>query len=355
MCSFFEYNKHIMDEQITVVIPNRNGSATIARCLEAIFSSSYRTFDVVVVDDGSEDDSIMKIDQFPCRLIRLEEHSGASHARNVGAQSSSGEILFFTDADCLVNEDTLALVNRALQEVGPNVLIGGTYSPVPADPGFFSRFQSAYINYAETKHAENPDYLATHALALRVDTFKRIGGFREAFMPILEDVEFSHRARRAGHRLIMKPDILVRHLFNYTLSGSLRNAVKKSYFWTAYSLANRDLFRDSGTASTELKVNVGVFFASLFLVLVWLLTGHPSVLFAAPLLIIGNALVSRGLIRAFQRTKGTIFALSAYGYYALVYPLAVGAGAFGGAMKYFFTMKTRENRKNPKSQMTNPK
>lgn len=168
-----------MDEQITVVIPNRNGSATIARCMEAVFSSSYRTFDVVVVDDGSEDDSIMKIEGFPCRLIRLEKHSGAAHARNIGAQNSSGEVLFFTDADCLVNEDTLALVNRALQEEGPDVLVGGTYSPVPADPGFFSQFQSAYINYAETKRIESPDYIATHALAVRAGTFKKIGGFRE--------------------------------------------------------------------------------------------------------------------------------------------------------------------------------
>lgn len=335
-----------MDRKITVIIPNRNGSATIARCLEAVFSSSYRTFDVVVVDDGSEDDSIMKIEGFPCRLIRLEEHSGAAHARNIGAQNSSGEILFFTDADCLVNEDTLALINRALQEEGPDVLVGGTYSPVPADPGFFSRFQSIFINYAETKHAENPDYLATHALAVRAGTFKKIGGFREEFMPILEDVEFSHRARRAGHRLIMKPDVIVRHLFNYTLSGSLRNAVKKSYFWTAYSLANRDLFADSGTASTELKVTVVSFFAIFFLVLVWLLTRHPTVFVAVPLLIIGNALVSRGLIKAFWRTKGTIFALSAYMYYALVYPLAVGGGAFAGAMKYILTRKHKGTEKN---------
>lgn len=339
-----------MDQQITVVIPNLNGSATIARCLEAVFASGYRTFDVVVVDDCSADDSCMKIKQFPCKLIRLEQRGGAARARNIGAQSSSGEILFFTDADCLVNEDTLAEANRAMQEGGPDVLIGGTYAPMPADSGFFSRFQSAFINYAETKHAENPDYLATHALAVHAETFKKIGGFREAFMPILEDVEFSHRARRAGHRLIMKPDILVRHIFNYTLWGSLRNAVRKSYFWTAYSLANRDLFADSGTASTELKVNVGAFFSGLFLVLVWLITGHPTVFVAVPLLIIGNTFVSRGLIRAFRRTKGMIFALSAYMYYVLVYPLAVGAGAFAGAMKYIFTMMTRRNRniRNPK-------
>ncbi len=335
-----------MDQKITVVIPNRNGSATIERCLEAVFASSYRPFDVVVVDDGSEDDSIRKIEQFPCRLIRLEKRCGAARARNIGAQNSNGELLFFTDADCLVNEDTLARANGALQKEGPDVLVGGTYSPVPADPGFFSRFQSAFINYAETKHAEHPDYIATHALALRAETFRKIGGFRDAFMPILEDVEFSHRAGRAGHRLVMRPDILVKHIFNYTLLGSLRNAVKKSYFWTAYSLANRDLLADSGTASTELKVNVGAFFSSLFLVLVWLLARDPSVLVAVPFLVIGNALVSRGLIRAFWRTRGMIFALSAYMYYVLIYPLAVGGGAFAGAMKYIFKRKHKGAEKN---------
>ena len=69
---------------ISVVIPNRNGEATIGKCLDAIFSSTYEDFEVIVVDDASEDASIAIIEKFPCRLLRLEKHSGAARARKAG-------------------------------------------------------------------------------------------------------------------------------------------------------------------------------------------------------------------------------------------------------------------------------
>jgi len=56
-----------MSPLISVVIPNRNGAATIGRCLEAALGSRYDNFEVIVVDDASEDDSLDQIRRFPCR------------------------------------------------------------------------------------------------------------------------------------------------------------------------------------------------------------------------------------------------------------------------------------------------
>lgn len=243
---------------ISIVIPNYNGSATIGKCLEAAFASRYGNFEVVVADDCSTDDSVEIIRRYPCKLVRLEKHSGASAARNVGARNSRGELLFFTDADCLLKSDTLSLANRAISDY-PEAIIGGTYEQLSYDGNFWSDFQSLFVHYSETRKKE-PDYIATHAMAVKADVFKNTGGFREEFLPILEDVEWSHRVRRAGRRLLMEPEIRVWHVFNFTLMRSLKNACRKSLYWTAYSIANRDLFADSGTASSELKVNVAVFF-----------------------------------------------------------------------------------------------
>ncbi|MBI1864641.1 MAG: glycosyltransferase family 2 protein [Nitrospirae bacterium] len=116
---------------ISVIIPNRNGSATIGKCLEAAFSSRSDPFEVIVVDDGSEDRSVEIIKRFPCRLIRLERHAGAAKARNVGAREAKGDILFFTDADCLLQEDTLSAAARAFAEAGP----GPSSSTIPRRRG----------------------------------------------------------------------------------------------------------------------------------------------------------------------------------------------------------------------------
>ena len=142
-----------MEPLISIIIPNRNGEATIGRCLEAAFASRYETFEVIVADDHSEDGSVEAIERFPCRLVRLDRHAGASGARNAGAAHARGELFFFTDADCLLQEDTLAIASQAFASHGPNVIVGGTYTPEPYDRDFFSRFQSIFVNYSECRNA----------------------------------------------------------------------------------------------------------------------------------------------------------------------------------------------------------
>jgi len=295
-----------MDKLLSVIIPNYNGGAAIGKCLEAAFSSKYSRFEVIVVDDCSTDDSVEIIKKFPCTLVQLREHSGASRARNAGAEQGKGEILFFIDADCVVREDTLSLAVKSISG-RENTVIGGTYTRIPYDDTFFSTFQSVFVNYSETKK-ERPDYIATHAMVIDSGLFKKTGGFSEVFLPILEDVEFSHRLRRLGHRLEMHPDILVRHIFNFTFLKSLRNAFRKSFFWTRYSLENKDLFRDSGTASTELKVNVACFFLSALLIFLYLFSGKAGILAALPFIFLLNIFANKGLIAAFYQSKGSFFA-----------------------------------------------
>lgn len=318
---------------VSIVIPNRNGAATLGKCLEAALASRHASFEVVVVDDGSEDDSVAIIRRYPCQLVRLEKPCGAARARNVGAAHSRGDVLFFTDADCLLEPDAIAAAARILEHAGPRMLVGGTYTWTPYDGRFFSVFQSVFIHYLETKKTP-PDYLATHALAVHAETFRASGGMREDFLPILEDVEFSHRMRRRGCALLLHPGILVRHIFNYSLRRSLRNAFRKSMYWTIYSLGNRDLFADSGTASAGLKINVAAGASGAALLLAAATTGQAAWAGAATFAFAVNLCANAGLVRAFHRTRGARFALAAAGYYFLLYPLAVGAGAAAGLLRY---------------------
>lgn len=320
---------------ISIIIPNRNGAATIGLCLEAVFASAWEPFEVIVVDDCSEDESVEIIERFPCRLIRLDRHGGASAARNAGAAHSSGELLFFTDADCLPEKDALAIACESALRHGPGVVVGGTYTPEPYDEGFFSRFQSVFVNHSETRRIEDADYAAGHAMVIAADDFRRSGGFPENFLPVAEDVEFSHRLRRAGYRIVIEPRLLVRHIFGFTLYRSLRNAAFKAMHWTRYSIRNRDLLADSGTASRELKANVLLSPTGLALLLSGAVLGDRLLIYAAALPFAGSLLASRGLVAAFFRTGGPAFGLAAVAYYLSLYPLAVAAGAVAGAVRHF--------------------
>jgi GT2 family glycosyltransferase len=325
-----------MGKRLSVIIPNHNGGRAIGRCLEAVFASSYDNFEAVVVDDCSSDDSTEIIRRFPCRLITLGGRSGAAKARNTGARNSSGEILFFIDSDCIVQKDTLLHVEQAFGNRG-DLVVGGTYTRIPDDDRFFSIFQSVFIHYSETKKG-SPDYIASHAMAIRRALFEESGGFPEEFMPIIEDVEFSHRLRRSGSTLTMNPAILVRHFFDFTLVKSLRNAFRKSMYWTAYSLKNRDLLNDSGTASKELKINVVSYFLIALILLLSISLHSTALLLCAPPVIGLNVYVNRNFFSALKDTKGPSFAFLSALYYLFVYPLPVGGGSMAGMLKYSFRL-----------------
>lgn len=332
-----------MEKYISVIIPNYNKSTTIERCLEAAFSSQYENFEVIVVDDCSTDNSVEVIKRFPCRLIQLDEHSGTSKARNTGANNSNGEVLFFIDSDCLMQKNTLSMVNKAMIEYGDDhTVIGGTYTMIPFDDTFFSTFQSIFVNYFETKKIE-PDYTATHAMAISAHSFRNSGGFQEQFLPMLEDVEFSHRLRKAGCKLAMHPEILVQHIFNFSLLESLRNALKKSMYWTIYSIKNRDLLADSGTASIELKINGAAYLLSIFIALLSLAFANLTFLLLIPVVFIINLFINRKLLATFYKIKALPFAIPATLYYTALFPAAVWAGAIVGAIKCFSSYKVQRN------------
>jgi glycosyltransferase involved in cell wall biosynthesis len=331
----------VLERSISVVIPNRNGAATIGQCLGAVLASDYGCFEVVVVDDGSEDGSVEIIRSFPCKLIRLDRRGGVSKARNSGAKASSGELLLFIDNDCLVGREALSVANASYGDRKDRVL-GGTYTPIPHDSDFFSAFQSVFVNHFETKSAV-PDYVSAHAMVIDAELFERSGGFVEdSFIGVaasVEDVELCHRLRRAGCELAVNPDLQVRHVFRFSLRRSLRNAIKKSGYWTMYSIANRDLFSDSGAASLELKTSVLSFFAQALL-LGWSAISRSAwpLLPALPLLAL-NIWMSRGLIRAWFRTWGLRFSALATLYYLTLYAAATGIGAAGGAVRFLWSVR----------------
>ncbi len=323
-------------EKVSVIIPTYNAEATIGRCLSALLASSYGNQEVIVVDDASTDRSAEIARGYPVTLIMLQKNSGPSIARNAGAAASTGTILFFTDADCIVRPDTLDQAVAAI-ETAPGSAVGGSYTPLPHDQTFFSMFQSIFINHFELKNAKHPDYLATHALAMKREIFDQSGGFRENLLTrasAIEDVEFSHRLRRQGFSLVMDPRILVEHVFGYSLMKSIRNAFRKAKFWTAYSLGNRDLMSDSGTASRELKANVVCSFGAVLLVLVATAFGLRSFLAGAFILTLLNLSINRRLIAAFGRHAGGGFAVTATAYYVTLYAVTAGCGALAGAAAF---------------------
>lgn len=87
--------------KISVVIPAYNREKTIEKCLESVINQTYPCYEIVVVDDGSTDSTIRKIEELNCMKVRVlrQNHKGAQAARNYGIKEAKGDYIAFLDSD----------------------------------------------------------------------------------------------------------------------------------------------------------------------------------------------------------------------------------------------------------------
>lgn len=330
---------------VSVVIPVYNAAQTMPLVLEALEKSKFRDFETVLIHDCSTDNTAEVLatlqERYPFRLLTFPENRGVSKARNTGAQEARGEIILFIDADCIVQPETIGRCVEQLRR-GEEICIGGAYTKDAWDKDFFSNFQSLYIHHVETKN-EQPDYVATHCMAIWKKTFAEFEGFKEDYFighaASVEDVELSHRLIAAGHRISRPRGVEVQHMFRFNFLKSVRNAIKKSKYWTMYSLEHKDIMKDSGAASYELKINVMTQSLNVLLILIALVTGFWWLLLFVAALYAINLAASFRLLRLMKHERGWWFLARAMAYYQFVYPFVVAYGSFVGTVKYFWEVK----------------
>src|SRR4030095_12451511 len=129
---------------ISVIIPVYNGAAYLNACLKAVAASDYRSYECIMVDDGSMDGGRTIAAQFrmSVRVVNLAEGPrGPAYARNRGAEVARGVILFFLDADIVLSSGALRRVANQFQE-STDVAAGfGSYGSTPAAAGVVSQYR----------------------------------------------------------------------------------------------------------------------------------------------------------------------------------------------------------------------
>ena len=223
----------------SIIIPLYNAENTLEKCLTAIFNSRYQNFEVLVVDDGSKDNSIKIAESFPCKILKLTHNQGPSVARNWGAKNAKGHVLLFIDSDIVIKRDTLDLFVDSLKSY-PAVF--GIYTQKPGTDKLLTLYQNFYAHKSMKQTRDLTSVLYSYCVAIEKKVFDEVGGFDQSWVrATFEDVEFGLRVTENGHQIYLNKNIEVVHYPNFDLKRFAKNYFYKSLDLSKFMFSRKKL------------------------------------------------------------------------------------------------------------------
>lgn len=231
---------------VSVVIPVYNEEKRILNTLKAIYEGSLLPMEIIVVDGGSNDQTVSLVKAtYPDVVVLNNPGKTAALGRNVGIEHACGEIIAFTDGDCLVDRDWIKNIIMHFEEADIDGLGGKVLNAKPKN-----HYEEYWGNLAwnlimsfpdepyDVNEKKLNDAFVTANCAYKRELLFRINGFSEFFANNAEDVDLCWRAIDSGATLVYEPDVII-HAHNVTTLGgiakkSFRNGVSSSKLQKVY-------------------------------------------------------------------------------------------------------------------------
>jgi glycosyltransferase involved in cell wall biosynthesis len=216
---------------MTVGVAAYNAALTLPGLLDSLLAQQYPSsdFEVVVADNGSTDETAAIVRRYaergPLRLVDASASRGPAVARNAVIAAARGEIVAFTDADCIAHPAWLAEVERGFVDAGVGAVAGAILSDPPQTST--ERFCERWGILSQEHVLAHPvlPYAQTANAAFRISVFERVGAFDEGLITC-EDADMLWRMQRETElRLVYRPEALVWHRHRSSRRGLWRQTL----------------------------------------------------------------------------------------------------------------------------------
>ena len=235
---------------VSIIIPAYNAERTIKQCLESIMSQDYTgDYEVIVVDDGSTDSTPHIVSGFSTVKLFRQKNAGPASARNKGASEAKGEIILFTDSDCVPEPSWVSEMLKSFSKNHEVVGVKGSYKTRQKE--IIARLvQLEYENkYNYMLKANYIDFIDTYSAGFKKTVFNEMNGFNTEFpVACAEDIELSYRLSSKGYKMVFNPNTVVYHTHPSRLPDYLKKKYKFAYWRTLAVKKNpKKLIKDSHT------------------------------------------------------------------------------------------------------------
>lgn len=212
----FEMRKskqHIFNSEnplVSIVVPAYNEGKVIAHCIDSILASDYPEYEVILVDDGSSDNTLEEMQRYEMNsrvIVVTTKNGGKASALNMGLSLAKGEVIFFVDADGIFVPDTISkmLSGFSSEDVGA---VCGNDAPINLDKlqtqlaNLLTHVGTGFVRRALSTIDCLP-VVSGNIGAFRSSTLEKTGPFLEGF--IGEDIELTWRVHKAGYKVVFQP------------------------------------------------------------------------------------------------------------------------------------------------------
>ncbi|HEX9606654.1 MAG TPA: glycosyltransferase family 2 protein [Gemmatimonadaceae bacterium] len=225
---------------LSVIVPVRDDSATLARALTAILASELPRddYELIVVDDASTNGSAELAARYADTVVRLTgRRSGPAYARNRGAELAQGEVLAFVDADAMVRPETLPRMLRMLSDHPEFDAVSASHDQAAAARNLASQYWSLVLHFGEQRQPGTSGDVASPCAAIRRNAFLSAGMYDEWRFETapLEGIELGKRLEDAGRYVLSSRDLEIVGLRKWNLRSLCREV------WDRSALVTRSL------------------------------------------------------------------------------------------------------------------
>jgi glycosyltransferase involved in cell wall biosynthesis len=291
--------------RVSVIVPVYDDAANIAECVGTLKVVAPDT-ELIVVDDGSRDDSAAVAARAGAHVVRQPRNAGAAAARNAGVHAATGEILVFVDADVVAGRDAVARLVGVLDADPDLAAVFGSYDDAPRAPDLVSQYRNLLHHFVHQHGAGDASTFWAGLGAVRRPAFDAVGGFDPSVRGI-EDIELGYRLRANGFRIRLDPRIQGTHLKRWTLASVLRtDAFMRALPWARLLVAGRAPL-DHLNVTTSQRASVALVLLALAAAPLAIVVPGLAIVSAAALVAV-VALNGR-LFTFFARTRGLAFAI----------------------------------------------